>query len=135
MKDSTHKKPDEAQESLAAFEIENETIAIAAYNVNKVFCIFIGDDSQPEWDNAPDWQKDSVINGVEFTRLNPESTPKDSHKSWMKQKSDEGWTYGEVKDPKMRIHPCMLAYSELPKEQRTKDKLFQAVVKSLINHG
>jgi hypothetical protein len=39
--------------------------------------------------------------------------------------------YGETKDPVKKTHPWMIPYDELPQIQKTKDKLFLAVVKSL----
>jgi hypothetical protein len=36
-----------------------------------------------------------------------------------------------VKNPDAKEHPCFVPYDELPAEQRTKDYLFQAVVRAL----
>lgn len=106
-----------------------ELIAKIAHNVNRGYCLSIGDNSQPTWEDAPQWQKDSAIMGVKF-HLEAERSPSDSHNSWMKQKEEEGWKYGPVKDPEKKEHPCFVPYSELPKEQQTKDYLFKAVVDS-----
>jgi hypothetical protein len=103
-----------------------------AHEVNRAYCQSIGDNSQPAWENAPAWQKDSAINGVKahydskFTM-----TPENSHESWMKQKESEGWVYGETKDAEKKTHPCMAPYAQLPAAQKTKDYLFQAVVHTL----
>ena len=35
-------------------------IAKACHEANKVYCESIGDDTQPSWENAPEWQKESV---------------------------------------------------------------------------
>lgn len=104
-------------------------IAKIAHNVNRAYCLSIGDDSQPEWDSAPQWQKDSAVAGVEF-HLSGDHSPSESHESWLKQKKEEGWVYGEVKDPEKKQHPCFIPYEELPAPQRTKDYLFKAVVDS-----
>lgn len=107
--------------------ITKETIARVCHEVNRAYCQSIGDNSQPSWDEAPDWQKSSATNGVYFHLCN-DVTPEMSHESWMAQKVSEGWVYGPVKDPLKKEHPCMVPYSELPVEQRTKDYLFKAVV-------
>lgn len=107
-----------------------EAIAKTAHEVNKAYCESIGDFSQPTWEDAPQWQKDSAINGVKF-HITVDATPEDSHINWMKQKIDEGWIYGPVKDPVKKQHPCMMSYSDLPQEQRTKDYLFRTIVHSL----
>ena len=105
-------------------------IAKVCHNVNKAYCESIGDFSQPTWENAPDWQKESAINGVRFHLNNPNSKPSDSHNSWLDEKKKNGWVYGTVKNPDKKEHPCMVPYKDLPKEQQTKDALFIAVVRS-----
>lgn len=107
-------------------------IAELCHEVNRAYCLGIGDSSQPTWADAPDWQKESAINGVMF-HLENETTPKQSHENWMKEKEADGWIYGEVKDPEKKEHPCMVPYYELPLEQRTKDYLFKAVVDTMKN--
>lgn len=104
------------------------TIAMICHGINAAYCRSLGDDSQVIWDEAPQWQRDSVLAGVEMHLKNPDATPEDSHNSWLKQKELEGWKYGEVKDVEKKEHPCFLPYSELPQAQRSKDYLFKAVV-------
>ncbi|WP_144558518.1 RyR domain-containing protein [Shouchella miscanthi] len=106
-----------------------EQIAKTAHEVNRAYCQATGDQSQPKWEEAPQWQKDSAINGVCF-HLENDVTPEQSHENWMKDKQENGWKYGAIKDPEKKEHPCFVAYSELPKEQRVKDYLFKAVVDS-----
>ena len=107
-----------------------EQIAKVCHEVNRAYCLSIGDDSQPSWEKAPKWQKDSAINGVKYHLQNPKSKPSDSHNSWLKEKKETGWIYGKVKDPVKKTHPCIVPYSKLPKNQKTKDFLFLAVVRS-----
>ena len=109
-----------------------EKIAEVAHNVNRAFCKATGDDSQPTWDNAPDWQKDSAINGVKFHLENPNVTPEESHINWMNQKISEGWIYGKIKDPVKKEHPCILPYNQLPLTQQIKDHLFREICHSLL---
>ena len=110
-----------------------ENIAQVAHEINKAFCESIGDNSQPTWGDAPEWQKSSAINGVKFHLENPNAGPDESHKSWLKQKEEEGWKYGPVKNPETKEHPCFVSYDELPVNQRSKDYLFKQVVHSLKN--
>ena len=107
-----------------------EQIAKTCHEVNKVFCESIGDFSQSNWEDAPEWQKESAINGVRFHLANPNSKPEDSHINWMKQKLNDGWRYGEVKSADKKEHPCLMPYESLSEDQKTKDKLFISVVKS-----
>jgi len=108
-----------------------DQIAQVAHEINKTYCESIGDNTQPSWEDAPDWQKTSAINGVQFHIDNPNATPENSHESWLKQKQEEGWKYGLIKNPETKEHPCFCPYNELPIEQRTKDYLFRQVVHSL----
>lgn len=111
--------------------LTKENIAQVCHEINKSYCESIGDYSQPVWEDAPEWQKSSAIRGVEFHLENPDAKPSDSHDAWLKQKRDEGWTYGVTKDVEKKTHPAFLAYEELPNEQKAKDFLFKQVVASL----
>lgn len=111
--------------------LTKEQIAKVCHDINKAYCEALGDTSQPTWENAPQWQKDSAMLGVELHTNNPDAGPDDSHNSWLKQKADEGWKYGPVKNPDLKEHPCFVPYQELPKEQQAKDFIFRAVVHSL----
>jgi len=108
-----------------------EQIAKVAHELNKAYCESIGDTSQPTWEDAPEWQKSSAVNGVKFHLENPTAGPSASHDSWLKQKEEEGWKYGEVKDPEKKEHPCFVPYEKLPTEQKAKDYIFRQVIHSL----
>lgn len=107
------------------------TIAQVCHEINKAYCEAIGDNSQLTWEGAPDWQKSSAIDGVLFHLNNPEAKADASHINWSMQKVNEGWKYGEIKDPENKLHPCLVPFSSLPKEQQVKDYLFKQVVDSL----
>ena len=107
-----------------------EQIAHLCHEVNRAYCRTLGDDSQPSWEAAPTWQKTSAIAGVTAILKQPTLTPEQSHEGWLAQKRAEGWTYGPVKDPDRKQHPCMMDYHDLPREQQTKDHLFGAVVRT-----
>ncbi len=108
--------------------MDNVSIAQICHEANRAYCATIGDFSQPSWANAPDWQKNSAINGVNFHLDNPDALPSQSHDNWLAEKVADGWKYGPVKDPAKKEHPCCVPYDQLPPEQRRKDALFIAVV-------
>lgn len=108
-----------------------EQIAQVAHEVNRAYCQALGDFSQAEWDAAPEWQRSSAIRGVTFNIENPGAPPSASHDNWLKQKEEEGWKYGPVKDVEAKEHPCYVPYAELPAEQKAKDYIFRQVVHSL----
>jgi len=112
-------------------EAEKDLIACAraAHEANRAYCIAIGDNSQPSWDNAPPWQRDSALMGVPGA-LNG-NTPEQSHESWLEEKRRTGWKYGPTKNPETKEHPCFVPYDDLPPEQRAKDHLFITTVRAV----
>ena len=114
-------------------------IARVAHEVNRAYCVATGDNSQPNWEEAPIWQRDSAMNGVRahLAALSDgrELTPEQSHQNWMKQKLAEGWVWGPDKNPDASppTHHCLVPYNQLPLNQRVKDYLFGAVVKALAS--
>jgi len=109
-----------------------EQIAKTCHEANRIYCEQIGDYSQPLWDDAPEWMKVSARKGVKYIMENPTLSAADLHESWLKHKQDEGWQYGETKNPAKKLHPCMIPYKELTREQRFKDNLFLTIVKSFL---
>lgn len=107
--------------------ISKSKIARICHEANRAYCLTLNDHSQVPWTDAPDWQVDSAINGVTFALTASDPQPADSHVSWLKQKEAEGWTYGPIKDPALKQHPCMVPYDQLPASQKVKDKLFLAI--------
>lgn len=110
----------------------NEQIAKVAHEVNRGYCKALGDFSQPKWEDAPDWQKSSAINGVDFHRQNPSAGVEHSHAEWFREKEANGWKYGSIKNADKKEHPCFVPYDELPTEQKAKDYIFRSVVHNLI---
>jgi hypothetical protein len=108
-----------------------EQIARVCHEINRAYCEAIGDISQKPWEEAPDWQKASAIQGVRFALERPEVTPAEMHQSWCDQKLKDGWRVGLVKDAGKKEHPCLVDYEELPRIQRVKDHLFRATVRTL----
>ena len=106
-------------------------IARVCHEANKGLCDAQGDFSQCTWENAPDWQKESAVKGVEFNIENPDAPASASHDSWLAEKEATGWKYGEIKDADKKEHPCFVPYDELPDEQKAKDHLFKGIVASL----
>jgi len=107
-------------------------IAEVAHQANRAICQTYGDDSQPTWADAPDWQIESCVAGVAFFEANPDATPEQMHESWLQQKLADGWVFGPEKDPEAKTHPCLIPYNQLPVEQQIKDHVFRAIVETLV---
>lgn len=105
-------------------------IARVCHEVNKAYRESIGDFSQLVWEDAPQWQKDSALLGVNL-HVDKDVSPSATHEIWMKQKVDDGWVYGDVKDPELKQHPCIVAYEDLDVQQQSKDFIFRGVVHAL----
>jgi hypothetical protein len=108
-----------------------EEIARVCHEANRAYCLALGDTSHFHWEHAPEWQKTSAIAGVLYRQQNTGASAKSMHESWSKQKREDGWVFGREKDPVKKTHPCLVAYEDLPEEQRVKDYLFSAIFDTL----
>lgn len=106
-------------------------IAHVCHDANRAYCRSLGEWSQPTWDEAPQWQRDSAVDGVLFHLANPDVTPEQSHENWMAEKVANGWIYGPTKDAEGRLHPSLRPYNQLPVSEQAKDHLFKAIVTAL----
>ena len=106
-------------------------IARITHEVISAYSRTVGDNSQPLWDEAPQWQIDSAVNGVKAHLDNQHLTPEESHQNWLDIKLKDGWKYGAIKCVEKKEHPCMLPYNELPFEYRVKNTLFKQIINSL----
>lgn len=108
-----------------------EVAAEIAHETNRLWCEANGDFSQPRWEFAPDWQKESARDGVRFHCENPDAGDAASHENWMKHKLEDGWVFGPSKDPALKTHPCLVPFEALPREQQVKDALFRSIVHAI----
>jgi hypothetical protein len=108
-----------------------ECVARICHEANRAYCVILGDSTQPPWEWAPQWQRDSACAGVRFRFEHPFDPASASHEQWLAHKQAEGWIYGSKKDPEAKTHPCMVPFDELPEEQRVKDELFAAICRTV----
>ena len=59
---------------------------------------------------------------------------KNAHDLWERQRVEDGWMYGEYRDDSKKLHPCLIAYQELPEAEKEYDRLsalgtLQAILK------
>lgn len=109
-----------------------EAAAEAAHEANRAYCRALGDLSQPSWQDAPEWQKQSARAGVVEVILKPSLTPRQQHQTWMEHKWRDGWTYGATKDPEAKTHPSLRPYDELSVAERMKDRIFGTIVRGIL---
>lgn len=111
-------------------KLKAEDIARVCHEANRAYCVALGDTSQPAWDEAPTWQQQSAIVGVQSFSVARDG--RDQHESWMYHKLKDGWRYGPIKDVDAKTHPSLLPYTRLTKEEQAKDSLFRAVCGALF---
>ncbi|MBO4961937.1 MAG: hypothetical protein J6C80_06890 [Flavobacteriales bacterium] len=51
-----------------------------------------------------------------------EQMAKNVHEVWAKNRIEQGWTYGEVRNDDYKQHPCLVSYEELPDEEKKYDR-------------
>ena len=108
-----------------------EQIAEICHEANRTLCAVTGDDSQPPWSAAPDWQKESARHGVNYHLANPDASAGETHEIWLREKLATGWKYGPVKNPETKEHPSIVPFAELPEVEQAKDYLFHYIVLGL----
>ena len=110
----------------------DEEIAQVCYEANRVLQRINGEEPGPSWEQAPQWMKDSVVDGVVYA-MNTSVTPEQLHQNWVDYRASNGWVYGPEKDEVAKTHPCMVSYADLPPSQRVKDRVFRSIVQTLID--
>lgn len=106
-------------------------MARACHEANRALCEAFGDHSQLPWDEAPEWQRKSCVNGVRFALANPDAPANAQHDNWMAEKIAAGWKHGSRKSEKAKTHPCLVPFDELPAKQQAKDHVFRAIVAAM----
>ena len=69
---------------------------------------------------APINTKDVILSD-EINEL-AELIAKNVHEVWAEQRVNEGWVYGPVKDSVLKTTPCLVAYEDLPENEKDYDR-------------
>ena len=51
-----------------------------------------------------------------------EEMAKNVHEIWAQERINQGWTYGEKRNDVLKQHPCLIAYEDLPEEEKVYDR-------------
>ena len=51
-----------------------------------------------------------------------EQMAKNAHEVWAQKRMEEGWRYGDKRDDELRLHPCLVAYEQLPEIEKEYDR-------------
>lgn len=124
-------------------QILNNRIINYAMQLNGRYC---DAESQEEMENL--WQKlsqfhqDSNLYSILFwlQRVQGKNTEENldkwailEHIRWNRFHFMYNWTYGEVKDAKIRTHPCLVDFEELSFEEQEKDKATILLLQELLS--
>lgn len=65
-----------------------------------------------------------------------EEMAKNVHEVWARNRMDEGWTYGPVRDDAHKKHPCLVPYEYLPESEKDYDRATsQETLKLILMSG
>ena len=73
-------------------------------------------------ENASQLEKDHEINIMNHLEYHLEILAEAEHNGWMKQRLNEGWTYGEIRNDDKKIHPDLILYNKLSNKEKEKDR-------------
>ena len=51
-----------------------------------------------------------------------EEMAKNVHEVWAYSRMQQGWSYGEERNDKLKTHPCLIPYEELSEQEREYDR-------------
>jgi len=122
----------EAADDIGMMNLSNEQVAYIAYEAHRAYCKSIGLGLLKPWGNSKAVDQQSAIIGVSKLRDNPNLTAEEIHESWLAQKHADGWKWARAKSDVEKTHPLMVAYKYVPPKHQMKDKLFIAIVKTLL---
>ncbi len=65
-----------------------------------------------------------------------EQMARNVHEVWAKNRINEGWRYGPVRDDSKKETPCMVPYDELPESEKEYDRATsQETLKLILKSG
>lgn len=65
-----------------------------------------------------------------------EEMARNVHEVWAKNRLAEGWSYGPVRDDARKETPCMVAYDDLPENEKEYDRATsQETIKLILKSG
>lgn len=111
-------------------EIGNWHIAGACHEAHRRFCMALGEDVPPVWEDVPVWMRHSALTNVRIQLENPKISAAERHWRWVQESQLDGWSLGP-KDPEAKTHPNLRPFAELPRHQQIKGEMFGAIVEAL----
>lgn len=85
-----------------------------------------------DWEAAAEDAKARLIAGIQMILDDPQATPEQQHEKWLAARQAEGWKHGKERDADKKISPLILPYAELPTDQKARDYVLFALVRSAM---
>jgi ryanodine receptor 2 len=63
-----------------------------------------------------------------------ERLAKNTHEVWSSGRIAEGWVYGKNRDDKLKHHPCLIPYEDLPESEKDYDRATAMETLKVIMH-
>src|SRR5574340_1619980 len=97
--------------------LDFEQLAKILYTAHCAYCETLdGSYAHEPWTMAPERQKKWIRDGIRsYLREwvdGGELQPETLHESWISLKRREGWTYGLIRHPAAKEHPCMVSFKD-----------------------
>lgn len=70
----------------------------------------------PQPKNTSDVELPEELNGL------IEEMARNVHEVWAYGRMQQGWSYGEERNDKLKTHPCLIPYEELSEQEREYDR-------------
>jgi len=104
----------------------NLTRAIFVYEAARLEAKISKRSIVPEhWDDRDNAFKTQFVKVIERQCGNDKfPSAEAAHDSWWHEHEQMGWKYGLKRDPVAKVHPDMVPFDELPKDERDKDEIF-----------
>lgn len=65
-----------------------------------------------------------------------EEMAKNVHEVWARNRIDDGWSYGPMRDDANKKHPCLVPYEDLPDSEKEYDRATsQETLKLILKSG
>ena len=65
-----------------------------------------------------------------------EQVAKNVHETWAEGRIHDGWSWGPVRNDKLKQHPCLIDYDDLPESEKDYDRRTAiATLKTIISLG
>ena len=65
-----------------------------------------------------------------------EQLARNTHENWSRERLNQGWVWGPVRDDARKHHPCLIPYDELSEEEKEYDRITSAqALKAILSLG